>query len=335
MPKRARGAFSLLLGVTLVATVASACGTTSENAGGGPAEPKPCGGAGGKYTIGVSQANVAEPYRERMDADIRQAAAGVPQFTVNFADAQQDNSKQVEQVENFLTQQIDLLIISPNEATPLTSVVKKAYEQGVPVLVLDRKVNGDSFTSFIGADNFDIGRRAGEFVAQTLLPGGGKVAELKGLAGSSPAKERSDGFKLGIGGKNIEIVASADGDWLRDRGRQQADALLKGTPGIQVVYAHNDPMGEGAYLAAQDAGLTGIKIVGIDGLPIEAGGIKAVEAGRLAATFVYPTGGKEAVEAARKILVDCQQVPKVQGLAIERVTPDNAAEVYARLNAGG
>ncbi|UJW31495.1 substrate-binding domain-containing protein [Saccharothrix sp. AJ9571] len=334
MPIRKRGALALLLGTALVATVATGCGTTSENAG-GKAEPKPCGGAGGKYTIGVSQANVAEPYRERMDADIRQAATAVPQFTVNFADAQQDNSKQVEQVENFITQQVDLLIVSPNEASPLTSVVKKAYERGIPVLVLDRKVNGDAYTSFIGADNFDIGRRAGEFVAQTLLPGGGRVAELKGLAGSSPARERSDGFKLGIGGKGIEIVASADGDWLRDRGRQQADALLKGTPGVQVVYAHNDPMGEGAYLAAQDAGLTGIRIVGIDGLPIEAGGIKAVEAGRLAATFVYPTGGKEAVDSARKILVDCQQVPKVQGLAIERVTKDNAAEVYTRLNTGG
>ncbi|MFI6031053.1 substrate-binding domain-containing protein [Amycolatopsis magusensis] len=334
MPIRKRGALALLLGTALVATVTTGCGTTSENAE-GKAEPKPCGGAGGKYTIGVSQANVAEPYRERMDADIRQAATAVPQFTVNFADAQQDNSKQVEQVENFITQQVDLLVISPNEASPLTSVVKKAYERGIPVLVLDRKVNGDAYTSFIGADNFDIGRRAGEFVAQTLLPGGGRVAELKGLAGSSPAKERSDGFRFGIGGKAIEVVASADGDWLRDRGRQQADALLKGTPGVQVVYAHNDPMGEGAYLAAQDAGLSGIQIVGIDGLPIEAGGIKAVEAGRLAATFVYPTGGKEAVDSARKILVDCQQVPKVQGLAIERVTKDNAAEVYARLNAGG
>ncbi|RZQ62991.1 substrate-binding domain-containing protein [Amycolatopsis suaedae] len=314
----------------------TACGTTSENSQPGGQQPgaAPECNKDGKFTIGMSQANKAEPYRERMDDDIAKAAAAVPQFTVNFADAQQDNSKQVEQVENFLTQQIDLLIISPNEATPLTAVVKKAYDQKIPVLVLDRKVDGDAYTSFIGADNVDIGRQAGQYVAEALLPSGGKLMEIRGLAGSTPAKERSEGFKQGIQGKNIEVVASGDGDWLRDKGQQQADALLKANPDVSVIYSHNDPMAEGAYIAAQNAGRTGVKIVGIDGLPIESGGLKAVEAGRLAATFLYPTGGKEAIDAAKKILLECQQVPKQQVLQTERVTKDNAAQVYARLNQG-
>src|SRR2546430_410115 len=163
-----------------------ACGTTSENSGqakqsNGPSSK--CKGPNGKYTIGMSQANVAEPYRERMDDDIRTAAKGVPQFTVDFADAQQDNAKQVSDVETFLTRQIDLLIISPNEATPLTAVVKKAYDRGIPVVVLDRKVDGDAYTTWIGADNVEIGKAAGRYVAEKLLPGGGKVGELRGLAG--------------------------------------------------------------------------------------------------------------------------------------------------------
>jgi ribose transport system substrate-binding protein len=312
----------------------SACGTTHENAApqpsGAPAATK-CG-ADGKYTIGMSQANVAEPYRQRMDDDIRKAAAGVPQFSVNFADAAQDNSKQVEQVDTFLTQRIDLLIISPNEATPLTAPVKRAFDQGIPVLVLDRKVDGDAYTEFIGADNVDIGRQAGQYFAKTLLPSGGKIAMLRGLAGSTPAKERQDGFNDGIKGSSIQVVATVDGDWLRDKGQAQADAVLKAHPDVQAIYSENDPMGEGARIAAQNAGKADLPITGIDGLPIESGGIKAVSAGRLSATWVYPTGGKEAIDSAKKLLVDCQQVPKSQTLPTQVINKANADQVYATLN---
>ncbi|HTF52970.1 MAG TPA: substrate-binding domain-containing protein [Pseudonocardia sp.] len=312
----------------------SACGTTSENT-----QPKPSGaptaakcGADGKYTIGMSQANVAEPYRQRMDDDIRKAAAAVPQFTVNFADAAQDNSKQVEQVDTFLAQRIDLLIISPNEATPLTAPVKRAFDRGIPVLVLDRKVDGDAYTSFIGADNVEIGRQAGQYFATTLLPNGGKIAVLRGLAGSTPAKERLDGFNDGMKGSNIQVVATADGDWLRDKGQQQADAVLKAHPDIQAIYAENDPMAEGARIAAQNAGKPDLPITGIDALPIESGGMKAVSAGRLSATWMYPTGGKEAIDTAKQILLDCQQAPKSQTLPTRLITKDNADQVYAELN---
>lgn len=331
-PKSA-GAVTL---AALAALALAACGTTSENApraSPAPSAPAKCG-ADGKYTIGMSQANVAEPYRQRMDDDIRKAAATVPQFTVNFADAAQDNSKQVEQVDTFLAQRIDLLIISPNEATPLTAPVKRAFDQGIPVLVLDRKVDGDAYTSFIGADNMDIGKQAGEYFAKTLLPEGGKIGILRGLAGSTPAKERYDGFMLGIQGGKVEVIATADGDWLRDKGQQQADAMLKAHPDLQAIYSENDPMGEGARIAAQNAGKSELPITGIDGLPIESGGLKAVSAGRLSATLIYPTGGKEAVDAAKKILVDCQRVPKAQTLSTQLVTKANADQVYAELNKG-
>ncbi|WP_410674804.1 substrate-binding domain-containing protein [Amycolatopsis sp. cmx-4-68] len=314
--------------------VLAACGTTHENSGqGATTSAAACRGAAGKYTIGVSQANVAEPYRKQMDDDIARAARQFPQFTVDFADAQQDNAKQVADVENFLTQRIDLLIISPNEATPLTAVVKKAYDKGIPVLVLDRKVDGDAYTQWIGADNVDIGRQAGQYLAEKILPQGGKIAEIRGLAGSTPAKERQDGFAKGIEGRGIDIVTTVDGDWLREKGQQQADAIFKAHPDVQAVYAQNDPMAEGAYLAAKAAGLAEkVKFLGIDGLPIPSGGIKAVEAGRLAATFVYPTGGREAVAAAKGILLDCAKPAKTQLLPTQLVTRANAAEVYAKGN---
>jgi ribose transport system substrate-binding protein len=318
------------------AVVAAACGTTSDNRGGGTsAAQAQCRGTDGKYVIGMSQANVAEPYRQRMDDDIRAAAKAVPQFEVRFADAQQDNSRQVADVENFLTQKVDLLIISPNEAKPLTAVVKSAYDRGIPVLVLDRKVEGDAYTSWIGADNVEIGRKAGEYVASKLLPNGGKIAEIRGLAGSTPAKERGDGFREAVRGRNIEIVVSQDGDWLREKGQEKADAILKSNPDVPVIYAHNDPMAEGAYLAAKAAGKQdSIKFIGIDGLPIPSGGLKAVEAGRLSATFIYPTAGKEAVDSAKKILVECQTVPKTQTLQTQLITKDNATEVYTKANGG-
>ncbi|HEY0453478.1 substrate-binding domain-containing protein [Actinophytocola sp.] len=331
-----RRAVATVLSAAAALTLSVACGTTSENSGqaqeSGGAAAK-CGGPDGKYTIGMSQANVAEPYRQRMDDDIRAAAKDVPQFSVDFADAQQDNAKQVSDVENFLTKQIDLLIISPNEATPLTAVVQKAYNKGIPVIVLDRKVDGDAYTTWIGADNVEIGKTAGQYVAEQLLPGGGKVGEIRGLAGATPAKERGDGFREGIKGKNIEIVATSDGDWLREKGQSQADAMFKAHPDIQVLYAHNDPMAEGAYLAAKAAGKEkSMKFIGIDGLPIPSGGLKAVEEGRLSATLIYPTAGKEAVDTAKKILVDCTDVPKTQTLKTQLITIDNAATVYKDAN---
>ncbi|RIQ13702.1 substrate-binding domain-containing protein [Jiangella rhizosphaerae] len=332
---RSTRTLAALCGSALLFT--AACGTESdvpESAGGDatPEEGAECAGADGEYLIGMSQANVAEPYRQQMDDDIEAAAAEVDQFEVVFADAAQDNAKQVADVENFLTQGIDLLIISPNEAAPLTAVVERAYNEGIPVIVLDRKIESDAYTQFIGADNTEIGRAAGEYVATELLPDGGTVAELKGLPGSTPAQERADGFREGIAANpGIEIVAEGVGDWLREKGQSQFEAILQANQDIDVVYAHNDPMAEGAYLAAQAAGReTEMRFIGIDALPIPSGGIKAVEEGRLSATFVYPTGGKEAIATAQQILVECADVEKEQILDTELITQENAAEVYAR-----
>lgn len=286
-----------------------------------------CGGAkSNKFVIGFSQANKAEPWRTWMDDSLMKEAAKHPELEIIYADAQQDNAKQVADVENFLRQRVDLLIISPNESKPLTAVVKKVYDSGIPVIILDRGIEGDSYTTFIGADNKEIGKAAGEFAAQ-LLGGKGSVVELKGLPGSPPAIDRSSGFHEAIAKfPDIKIVADPVADWLRDKGREQAEATFRANEKIDLVYAHNDPMAMGAYLAATAMNRAGnLKIIGIDGLPGAEGGAKSVADGKINATFLYPNCGKEAIETAVKIM-NKQEVPKKLTLQTQKITKDNAAQ---------
>lgn len=284
------------------------------------------GDAEGKFVIGFSQANKAEPWRTWMDDSLMKEAAKHSKLEIRYADAQQDNSKQVADVENFLRQRVDLLIISPNEARPLTGVVKRVYESSIPVIVLDRSIEGDSYTTFIGADNREIGRAAGEHAAQ-LLGGKGSVVEIKGLPGSTPAIDRSEGFREAIAKfPGIKIVADPVADWLRDKGREQAEAALRANEKVDLIYGHNDPMAMGAYLAATAMNRAGnLKIIGIDGLPGAEGGAKAVADGKLDATFLYPNCGREAIETAVKIL-NKEQTPKKITLPTARITRENAAQ---------
>lgn len=288
-----------------------------------------CGGERqqqGKLVIGFSQCNKAEPWRTWMDNSLMAEAAKHPEMEILYADAQQDNSKQVADVENFLRQRVDLLIISPNEAKPLTSIVKRVYDSGIPVIVLDRSIEGDSYTTFIGADNREIGRAAGEHAAQ-LLGGNGNIIELKGLPGSPPAIDRSSGFQEAINKfPGIRIVADPVADWLRDKGREQAEAALRANERVDLIYGHNDPMAMGAYLAATAMNRDKkLKIIGIDGLPGPEGGARAVLDGKLEATFLYPNCGKEAIETAAKIL-NKESVPKRLTLQTARITKENAAQ---------
>ena len=275
----------------------------------------------GKKVIGFSQANLGEPWRVAMNAQVAARAADYPDLEFVYADAQQDNAKQVADVENFLRQKIDLLIISPNEAKPLTPVVKRAFDAGVPVIVLDREIEGDTYTTFIGANNREIGFAAGEYAA-TLLKRKGNVVEIKGLPGSTPARDRSDGFREAIAKyPDIHIVHDPVANWLREEAMTQMESALAANAHIDLVYAHNDPMAVGAYLAAKAKGRDKEMVfIGIDGLPGIDGGMQAVADGKLAATFVYPTGGKEAVEIAAKILKK-EPVPHRITLATERITP--------------
>jgi ribose transport system substrate-binding protein len=271
------------------------------------------------FLVGFSQCNLAEPWRVAMNAEVVARARDFPELRVVFADAQQDNAKQVSDVEGFLRQRIDLLMISPNEAKPLTPIVRRVFEQGIPVIVIDRAIEGDSYTVFVGADNRVIGRAAGQHVAE-ILGGKGSIVEIRGLPGSPPARDRSEGFREVIAKyPGIQILHDPVANWLREEALTQMEIALSAHPHIDLVYAHNDPMAMGAYLAAKAKGREReMKFVGIDALPGLDGGRQAVADGKLDATFVYPTGGREAVELAASILKGVK-VPHTVVLATQKI----------------
>ena len=273
-----------------------------------------------KWTIGMSQCNLGEPWRVQMNADIKKAAQAHPELKVIFKDAQNYPLKQQAQMEEFISAGVDLIIITPKEAAPLTQVVSQAYQKGIPVIVLDRRVQGDQYTCFIGADNTKIGKAAGKWIVETL-GGGGKVVELKGLMTSTPGQDRNSGFREGIAGSQLEIIFEADMKWLEPQARKEMESALARFDKIDMVYAHNDPGAHGAYLAAKASGREkDIKFVGIDALPQE--GQIYVKQGVLAASFEYPTGGKEAIDTALKIF-EGKEVPKEITLASRVFTKDN------------
>jgi ribose transport system substrate-binding protein len=280
------------------------------------AEPK-------TVVIGMSQCNLGEPWRVQMNADIARAAKRQPRLRVVFKDAQNDSLVQRAHVEELVAQGVELLMISPKEAAPLTKPVAEAYAKGIPVIVLDRAVQGDRFTTFIGADNRRIGREAGAF-AQKLLNGKGNVVELKGLMTSTPGQDRHRGFREGLAtaeGAGIQVVFEADMQWLEPNARKEMESALATQKSIQLVFAHNDPGAHGAYLAAKAAGRAGeMKFIGIDALLHE--GVRYVREGILDATFSYPTGGEEAIGLAMRIL-NGEKVPKRVTLGTRLFTQDN------------
>jgi ribose transport system substrate-binding protein len=272
------------------------------------------------WTIGMSQCNLGEPWRVQMNLDIKNAADNQPKIEVIFKDAQNDSLKQRAQIEEYISANVDLIIVSPKEAAPLTPPVAAAYERGIPVIVLDRRVLGDKYTCFIGADNKRIGKAAGEWIKERL-GGEGKIVELKGLMTSTPGQDRHSGFLDGIRGSGVEIIFEADMKWLEPEARKEMESALARFGKIDLVYSHNDPGAHGAYLGAKAAGREAdIIFVGIDALPHE--GQVYVKQGILEASFEYPTGGREAVETALRILKG-ETVPKEMTLPSRIFTKEN------------
>ncbi len=272
------------------------------------------------WVIGMSQCNLGEPWRVQMNADIRNAADEHPEVTVMFKDAQNDNLRQRAHLEEFVRAGVDLIIVSPKEAAPLTAPVRDAYKNGIPVIVLDRRVLGGDYTCFIGADNKKIGAAAGRWVVKTF-GGKGSIVELKGLMTSTPGQDRHSGFREAIKGSGLDVIFEADMKWLEPNARKEMESALARYSDIDLVYAHNDPGAHGAYLAARAAGRQQqMMFIGIDALPQE--GQMYVRQGILAASFEYPTGGREAIETALRILQG-ETVPKEITLSSRLFTPEN------------
>ncbi len=278
-----------------------------------------------EFVIGVSIANLTEPWRITMSEEIRAEASHYGNLRVVFMDAADSSVRQIQDVRKLMESGIDLLIISPVEAEALTPVITDAY-QHIPVILLDRAVIGYDYTLYIGPDNRLIGKQAGQYVADLLGEKGGRVVEILGRSGSPPTVDRGLGFQEAIEkAGTITIVGTIVADWLRDKAEDELAAWLRRNRKPDVVFAQNDAMAFGAYRAAVKLGIAGIRFVGIDGLPGPHGGIDLVTNDVLSATFSCPTGGKEAVIYAMDILHHETGIPKKMLLRTSLVTARSIA----------
>jgi ribose transport system substrate-binding protein len=295
-----------------------------------------------QYFVAFSQCNNAEPYRAAQNALMTKLFSAYPDVNLVISDAQQDNSKQIGQIETFIRQKPDLLIVAPNERAALTAVMGQAMEAHIPTICLERDILQPNYTSYIKSDNFAIGRLAGTFIVDYLKKKNGApkgiVVQMRGLLGVEGEVNRDGGAKAVLSAyPDIKIVAEPVADWIQAKAKDRMTEVLRVQPKIDVVFGHNDPMAIGAYLAAKELGRDKeMAFVGVDGLGGPAGGVRKVMDGVLAATFVYPLCVDKAAEIGIKILRDPGFHPEKQyQIDSQMVTPANAAEVYKRLTLPG
>ncbi len=263
--------------------------------------------AGGKkrtsYTIGFSQCVGSDLWRKNMFDEMKAELSLHPGVNFIYTDAENSSQKQISQVSKMISDGVDLLIISPNEARPLTAIVEEAYNKGIPVIVIDRKTSSSLYTAYVGADNYELGKMAGQYIGSTSK-GPVNLLEIMGLPGSSPAIERDRGFNDGIKRfNNVHIQTKVYGDWLKENAEAQLLKIKNTLTGINTIFAHNDVMASGARNVFNNLNLPKtVKIIGVDASPGAGGGLQMVANKTLDASLVYPTGGKEAIVTAFKIL---------------------------------
>ena len=279
-----------------------------------------CSNTTPRYKIGVSQCSDDE-WRHQVNQEIQREAMFYDGVQVEIRTVKDDTEAQKQDIRYFIEQKVDLIVIAPNEATPLTPIVEEAYDKGIHIIVFDRNILSDKYTAWVGADNYEIGKSVGNYIA-SMLGGKGTVAELTGLTGSTPAMDRHQGFTSAISHyPDIELLCREDAGWLREPAEEKMNGILSRFSQIDVVYAQNDRMAAGAYNAAQSQGREeGMSFIGIDATPGEGYGVDLVEKGILDATFIYPTGGDKIVQIAMDIL---------QGRDFPRETILNTAVVDA------
>ncbi|MGI8745231.1 MAG: substrate-binding domain-containing protein [Bryobacteraceae bacterium] len=316
----------LLIAVVAVALCCS-CGSPGSNRAG---ETK-------QYLVAFSQCNNAEPYRAAQNAFMTTLFSKYPDVKLVISDAQQDNSKQIAQVETFIRQKPDLLIVAPNERAALTAVMGQAMEAKIPTICLERDILQPNYTTYVHSDNVAIGRMAGQFIVDYLSKKNGKpqgnIVEMRGLLGVEGEINRAAGAHAVFAKyPAIRVVADPVADWIQAKAKDRMTEVLRAQSKIDVTYAHNDPMAIGAYLAAKEQGRDkDIAFVGVDGLGGPAGGIKKVMDGVLAATFVYPLCVDKAVEIANRILREPGFRPdKEYTIESVMVTPATAADLYKK-----
>ena len=257
-----------------------------------------------EFLIGFSQCTGGDAWRRAMHEEMKREVSFYPEIKLEIKDAENNSSQQIEHIREFLAQNVDLLIVSPNESEPITPVVEEAFEKGIPVIVVDRRTNSSLYTAYVGANNYEIGKLAGDYIAK-LLNGKGRIVEVWGLKGSSPARDRHRGFIEAIADyENIELIGEVNGDWEKEIAKEKfSKSSFAEQQDYELVFAHNDVMALGVHESLNGKkAYNDLKFIGIDGLGGPNGGLQFVEDGILDATFLYPTGGEEIIRLAGKIL---------------------------------
>ena len=255
-----------------------------------------------KYVIGVSQCS-EDIWRDKLNNELVMSTYQHDNVTLKFASANDNDRLQKQQIEQFIKEGVNLLIVSPNQIHTISSVIDKAYDAGIPVILFDRKTDSKKYTAFIGADNYEAGYEIGYFIGQQL-DGKGNIVEICGLQASSPAIERNRGFMDALKDySGIKVIARKHGDWVKESGVMAMDSVLSQTKEpIQYVFAQNDRMALGALQSIKKHKVKGIRIVGIDALPVPGGGMENVRDGNLEASYIYPTRGDSVMQLALNIL---------------------------------
>ncbi|MXN91665.1 substrate-binding domain-containing protein [Flavobacterium sp. Sd200] len=253
-------------------------------------------------SIAVSQAMSTDDWRQQMNRSMKVEASLRPEVHLEIIDAKNSVEKQVQDIESFIAKKVDVIIVSPIQSKPLTAVVEKSIRAGIPVLVVDRKIEGENYTAYLGADNVEIGRTAAKYIVSNLR-GSGNLIEITGATGSSPAYERSLGFNQVVrANSHVHILHTIAGNWEKESVKEPLTKLLRANPNIEYIFAHNDRMALSAWETAKTLGLEDkIKFIGVDGLNTPNGGIELVKDGMLQATILYPSGGNEAIRLAQRI----------------------------------
>lgn len=253
-----------------------------------------------QFVIGFSQCVESDAWRRTMLEDMKRELSFHPNVKFIIRNADGNSKKQISQVKELLGQDIDLLIISPNEAAPLTPIVEETFAKGIPVVVVDRTISSSSYTAYVGGDNYNIGRMAGEY-AVNLLKSKGHVLEITGLPKSTPAIERGRGFEEAIKNYPSISIEKINGEWYKEKAKDAVEKIAGQQP-VDVVFAQNDMMASAAYDVYHGKGLAVPKIIGVDGLPCQGCGMQFVSDKMITATMLYPTGGQEAIQVALQIL---------------------------------
>ena len=284
-----------------------------------------CSSSEKKYRIGVSQCS-DDIWRDKQNSELKIGAYFHDNVELRFAAAYDSDERQIQQIDSLVATGIDLLIVAPNQVSTISSAIDRAYDQGIPVIVFERKTNSKKYTAYMGADNYEMGHLMGEYVASRLKERG-RIIEVMGLKGSSPAIERHNGFREAISQHpNIQVVATLQGDWTEPTAYRIVKQWLDKSrdEGIDLVFGMNDRTAMGARKAFTEAGHGPLPLFcGIDGLPGENGGITLVRDSLLDASYIYPTHGDKLIQLAVDIL-EGRPYEKETKLMSALVTRDNA-----------